>query len=118
MRVYRTLLAALALSLAAGCGAAESPDQFITYRGMGSNHFERPRNLARHNHGGVKRQGNNLDIDGDRMSDLFVEAEDGTVFHTRSMRIVHGEDDANKRTWFKAGSEVLEHAKKGEYPSP
>ena len=117
MTIYRALIAVLALTLAAGC-SEESPDQFITYRGMGSDHLEKPRTLARYNHGGVKRQGSDLDIDGDGMNDLFVEANDGTVFHTMSRRLIQGEDDANKRLWYKTNSDVLTHAKKGTHRSP
>ena len=118
MPIYKTLLAAAALALAAGCAPGESPSQFITCRGMGSGHFKHPRLLASSYHNGVKRQGDDLDIDGDRMDDLYVEAVDGTVFHTRSMRFLDADDSASKRTWFKATSDVLKRAKKGEYPSP
>lgn len=89
----------------------KAPDRFVTAQ----NHFSNAQNVVHLVCGGVKKLGNDLDIDYDNMNDHYVQGKDGTVYHTMSRRLVQGEDHTQHLTWFRSGPEELEMARKGGY---
>jgi len=113
-------LAALAVYTAgilAGCSKGEAPSQFRTLQTpfVGGSHFESAETVACVYNGGVKKYGLDLDIDGDRMNDLYVLCNDGTLYNTCSRRLIDGEDNSMEKTWMKNSSSALEGAIAGEY---
>ncbi len=92
----------------------EAPKTFETYS-MFPGHFAGARNIANTFHGGIERYDADLDFDGDNMNDLYIVAQDGTLYHTRSMDLINGKDDADNRTWIRGDANALERASEGKY---
>jgi len=94
--------------------SSESPAQFRSI----DDHFRNLALIADMYNGGTKMYGADLDIDNDKVNDFYLVARDGTVYHTNSRRFLTGEDSVRERTFYQASMEVIENAKKGDYPSP
>lgn len=107
-----TGIGALVLTLL-GCSSQNAPSQIRT----SGSHFGSMMMVAKSYHKGVKRFGNDLDIDGDNMNDLYVICNDGTVYHTMSRRLVQGEDSAKERNWYRNDLKAIKSAHKGDYKS-
>lgn len=65
-------------------------------------------------HGGVKEFREDIDFDLDRQPDPYVICKDGTVFYTRSSRLLTGQDNSEQRTWYKESPDDFKLRLKGE----
>jgi len=107
----------LGLVLATGCtNNKQPPSQFTTFEGVPGEfgHFYEAQMKIRRFNGGWVDKGEDLDFDFDGMNDSYIVAKDGSVYHTRSRRLLDGQDTASQRTWYSNSLDSLEYASKSD----
>ena len=111
-KIGRGLTALAIVGNLSGCGG-NPPSRFVTTH----SHMPYVLEQSRLFHKNYKSHGNDKDIDGDKMNDLYVVNNDGTAYHTMSRRLIQGEDSTEQLLWVENTEEAINNAQKGEYDS-
>lgn len=98
-------------------GCSENRRASGQFRTVGYNHFASAKMIADKYCGGIRKFGNNLDFDSDKMNDRYIFCNNGVLYANVSRRLIQGQDNAAELTWDKKDISDLKLARKGEYPS-
>jgi len=97
-----------------GIDKLTSPPQISAFKTY-DNHFSDAKFFANGYNRGVKKIGDNKDIDGDNMNDYYMICNNGKAYSTSSKRLLQGHDTAREKTWFETDKFLIDTAPKGEY---